>query len=104
MASKPLHNPDAPRTPFQMKEYVVPEIVEAQKFAAEAAEFKRRANDADKTADNYLLLSIIISMALFFTGLSGVTESLRYRRMLLVVPIAIISVVAVQLFRMPVII
>lgn len=104
MASDPLNNPDAPRTPFQMKEYVIPEIEEARKFAQEAAEFKKQANEADRTSDNYLLLSIIISMALFFTGLSGITESVRYRRMLLVVPILIISVVLVKLFRMPVIV
>jgi hypothetical protein len=100
----PLHNPDAPRSPFLLPEYLVPETEDAKKFATEAAGFKQLANQADRNSDNYLFLSIIISMALFFTGLSGITSSHRYKRMLILVPILIISVVLIVLLRLPVII
>jgi hypothetical protein len=104
LETDPLNNPDAPKSPFQMKEYIIPELEEAKQYALQAAEFKKQANEADRTSDNYLFLSIIISMALFFTGLSGITDSRRYQRMLLIVPTVIIAIVLVQLIRMPILI
>ena len=55
-----------------MEEYVVPEIEEAKVFAKQAREFKMAANQADKNSDNYLLLSIVVSMVLFFNFLTGI--------------------------------
>jgi hypothetical protein len=103
-ALDPLKSDDAPKNPFLMKEYIIPEMEEAKKFAAEASRFKKLANQADRNSDNYLFLSIIISMALFFTGLSGITPSYRYQQMLLIMPILILAVVLVLLIGLPVII
>jgi hypothetical protein len=71
LETDPLNNPAVPKSPFQMKEYVIPELEEAKEYALQGAEFKKQANEADRTSDNYLFLLIIISMTLFLAGCPG---------------------------------
>ncbi len=79
----PYNKPNAPMSPFEMKEYVVQEVIEAAKYEKEAASFKKAANVADNRSDNYVLVSLILSMVLFFCGLSGVTNSYTNQRILI---------------------
>ena len=79
----PMHNPDAPASPMQMNEYVLPEEADIAKYDKQAKEFKREANKCDNNADNYLLLSMVLSMVLFFCGLSGVMDSRTNKLILL---------------------
>lgn len=79
----PMNNPDAPISPMQMKEYVMPEEAGISKFAEEANKFKMAANKCDNHSDNYMLLSLILSTVLFFCGLSGVLNSNSNRSILL---------------------
>jgi len=71
----PMNDPEAPVSPMHMKEYVLPEEADIIRYAAEAKKFKMAANKCDNNADNYMLLSLILSMVLFFCGLSGVMDS-----------------------------
>lgn len=103
-ATDPLNNESAPRSPFQMEEYVVPEIEEAKVFAKQAVEFKKAANQADKNSDNYLLLSILISMVLFFTGMAGISKSFHFQKILLTTAIVILILVIFYLLKLPAII
>lgn len=103
-ATDPLNDPSAPVSPFLMEEYVAPEIIEARKFQEQAMAFKKAANQADRNADNYLLLSILIAMVLFFTGLSGITRSGKYQRMLLLTALIVLIMVIVLMLRLPVMI
>jgi hypothetical protein len=87
-----------------MEEYVVPEIEEAKVFAKQAGEFKKAANQADKNSDNYLLLSIVLSMVLFFTGLAGISKSFHFQKILLTTAIVILVLVIFYLLKLPAII
>lgn len=77
------HDPDNPESPFEMDEYYLPEKVEALKYAEKAAAFKKAANESDQYSDNYLMLSVILSMVLFFCGISGITNSAKNKKILL---------------------
>ncbi len=99
----PLNNPNAPLSPMQMEEYVLPEEVDIVKYTAEAKEFKVQANQCDHNADNYMLLSLILSMVLFFCGLSGVMDS-RSNKLILIGFASIIFIVTLYfVIRFPVI-
>lgn len=74
-ALDPLHNPNAPISPMQMKEYEVPEEAEIEKHAEEAKNYKMAANVSDNHSDNYMLLSLVLSSVLFFCGISGMMEA-----------------------------
>jgi hypothetical protein len=99
----PLNNPDAPRSPFDMEEYVLPERAAIEKFDKQAKEFKTAANEADNHSDNYMLLSAILSMVLFFSGLCGAMNSYLNQRILLGLASIIFLVALFFVFRMPVI-
>jgi len=71
----PMNNPNAPLSPMQMKEFILPEEADIARYKAEAKKFKMEANQCDNNADNYMLLSVLLSMVLFFCGLSGVLDS-----------------------------
>lgn len=89
-------------SPLNMIEYVVPESVESIQFAEEAAKFKKLANMADDYSNSYLRLSIIVAMILFFTGLSGVTESYHIQRILLAISVSLFVLVTISSFWIPI--
>lgn len=99
----PYQNTDAPSSPFTMKEYVIPELEEAKKYEAQAISFKKAANTSDKNSDNYVLLSLILSTVLFFSGMCGVTDSRRSQRILLGTASMIFVTALVFIITMPVV-
>ena len=71
IASQPLVNPDAAPTPFDLPEYVIPEVTAAQ-AADERAD--ARFDDAlvyNQRGDNYTVLTIGFAAVLFFGAMSG---------------------------------
>jgi hypothetical protein len=99
----PANNPDAPASPFEMKEYSIPEIKKAQEYAEQAAKFKKAANTADNTSDNYVLLTVILSTVLFFCGIIGITDSIQNKVILLALAMIIFLGDLVYILGMPVI-
>jgi len=100
----PLNNPDAPASPMLMKEYVVPELEEIEKFAEQAKKFKLAANESDNRADNYMFLSLVLSTVLFFCGLSGIMDSYLNQVILIILAGIIYGVVVYFMLSFPVII
>jgi len=100
----PNNNPKAPKSPFEMKEYEVQEVIDAAKYAKEAAGFKKAANIADNHSDNYVLVSVLLSMVLFFCGLSGVMGSRTNQLILLGFAASIFLITLYFVIRFPVII
>ncbi|MFD7072894.1 hypothetical protein ACFV9G_01680 [Nocardioides sp. NPDC059952] len=75
--ARPLKDPDAPATPFDMEEYVIPESVRAS-AADEAADRKFvQALRNNQRGDNYTVLTIGFACVLFFAAIS---ERMRRRR------------------------
>lgn len=103
MKLDPYNNPDAPSSPFTMKEYSVPELEKAKEYEKQALEFNKAANVSDNNSDNYVLLSLILSMVLFFSGMCGVADSRRSQKILLWVASLIFIVAVVFIITMPVV-
>jgi hypothetical protein len=96
-------NPDNISSPFQIKEYVIPELVEAKKYKEKAAGFKKATNIADNNSDNYVLVSLVLSMVLFFSGICGVINSYLNQGILVGIAVLIFLTAGFFLLRMPVI-
>jgi hypothetical protein len=103
MKLDPKNNPEAPPSPFHMEEYVLLEDTEANKYAEEAAGFKKAANESDDNSDNYVLLSLVLSTVLFFSGMSGVTDSVKNQWVLLGVAGFVFLSALVFILQMPVV-
>lgn len=71
IATRPLKNPDAPRSPFAMDSYVPPGEIEAQEADARADDYFADALANNQRGDNYTLLTVLFALVLFFGALSN---------------------------------
>ena len=70
-ATQPLTNPDAPLTPFALREYKLADADRAARLNREAGVRSDAASVANKQADEYMLAVVLFATALFFAGISG---------------------------------
>jgi len=102
LATKPLTNPDAPKTPFEMSDYVVAENSKADALNAEATKQSALAASSLKRADNYMLAVVLFAASLFFAGISTKLRSLRHREALLALGVIIWLGTAIWLATLPI--
>ena len=71
LATDPLNDPDAPRGPTYMDEYVEPAKEQAADKRAEADEAYATGAEAGGTADDYVRITVLLASVLFLVGISG---------------------------------
>jgi hypothetical protein len=101
LATRPLKNPRAPKTPFAMAQYRLKSSQEADRLEVEAAAFSNRAKDANQRADNYMLAVVLFASSLFFAGISIKLESVRLRMVILGLGCAIFLGTAIWVATFP---
>lgn len=102
LALKPLQNPDAPLTPFDMDAYVLEEQIESEKLQAESVELFRKANEANELSDEYVLLTVIFATVLFFTGVAGKFQWRVLDAAMLIMGITVFIYGAVRILNSPI--
>jgi hypothetical protein len=75
--TRPLKNPDAPATPFEMPGYVIPELTGSQQADDRADAKFAEALRNNQRGDNYTVLTVAFATVLFFGALSGRMRSAR---------------------------
>jgi hypothetical protein len=75
VATKPFENPQAPPTPFAMKQYKLAASTEADRIDALAALGSNQAKDGNQRANNYMLAVVLFASVLFFAGISTKMKS-----------------------------
>ncbi len=70
IATQPLRNPDAPLTPFEMPEYQLAALEEAEALEARAVALSEEARRNIQRADNYVLAVVLLAASLFLAGIS----------------------------------
>lgn len=71
LATNPLIDPNAPKSPFEMREYQLPDTVEAGRADDSARKGFQSARMADAIGDAYTQLTVFFAMVLFFSGIAG---------------------------------
>ncbi len=104
LATGPIGNDAAPKTPFEMEEYVVAEQVKAIELSALADEKAAAARTANQNGDNYVLTMVLFASVLFFAGVSS--KLIKWRNRVAVMTFGVIILVAgiVILATLPVLI
>ncbi len=92
LATGPIGNDDAPKTPFQMEEYVVAEQVKAIELANLADERAAAARTANQNGDNYVLTMVLFASVLFFAGVSS--KLIKWRNRVIVMTFGMVILVA----------
>lgn len=70
-ATQPLTNAGAPHSPFDMPEYALADMAEAQRWEDASLAESAAAERAGTISDRYLLFTVIFAAVLFFAGISG---------------------------------
>ncbi len=102
VATDPLDNPDAAATPFELEEYFLADTATADELNQRANERSQAARDANQRSDNYVVLTIVFALVIFFAALSTKLEHPRNRRFLLVGALALMVAGIAVLLSYPV--
>lgn len=101
LATQPLSNTNAPRSPFAMPQYHVRDEGQFAVESARADDLISKAVGANKQSDDYVFLTVILASVSF---LGGVATKMRYPRYLLVILLgaALLVFAVTRLFQAPV--
>jgi len=66
----PLHNPNAPKNPFNMEEYEIADLNIADAYYNLADIDAQEGRAANQQSDNYVMLTVLFATVLFFGGVS----------------------------------
>jgi len=75
LATRPLTNPEAPATPFEMTEYRLATLAESDQLLEEADQQLAEAGVANTRSANYVLLTVLFASVLFFAGITTKFET-----------------------------
>jgi hypothetical protein len=100
--TQPLKNPDAPPSPFAMKEYSLSTLQQSDQMNQLALQKLNEAKAANTLADDYVLLTVLFASALFFGGIGTKMQLRSLRIVLLSLGIVVFVATAVTLFSMPI--
>ena len=101
-ATQPLKNPDAPPSPFAMKEYSLSTLQQADQMNHLALQKLNEAKAANTRADDYVLLTVLFASALFFGGIGTKMQLRGLRIVLLSLGVIVFAATAVTLISMPI--
>jgi hypothetical protein len=101
LATRPLTDPDAPRTPFAMPEYRLEARDRAVDLERRAEEFIAEARTANQTGDDYVLMTIMFALVLLFAGISTNLDNPRAQQALVAAAAIILVVGAVIVATFP---
>lgn len=98
---RPLLDPDAPATPFEMPTYVIPESVAAAEADDRADAKFAEGLENNQRSDNYTMLTVAFATVLFFGALSGRMHSRGAQWAFLIVGWVVFTAAAVLLVTFP---
>ncbi len=99
---RPLQSADAPQTPFDMPQYRLASAEEAANLEVRAEELADSARAANQRGDNYVLVTILYALVLFFAGISSKMDTARARGFLLGVAIVVLVGTTIVVATMPI--
>jgi hypothetical protein len=79
LATDPINNPDAPKSPFAMPEYTPRRADEAARLEQEASETFVDGNAANEISDQYVLNTVVLASVLFLAGVQSRINSVPAR-------------------------
>jgi hypothetical protein len=91
LATDPKNNPDAPKSPFAMPEYVVSYQQESERLEQEASKTFEVGSAANQTSDDYVLNTVILASVLFLAGMQSRIKSVPARMIIVILGLCILA-------------
>jgi hypothetical protein len=101
LETRPLQNPDAPETPFEMDAYQLADLTAAEDYMTEAGVHADAALDANQNSDNHVLTAVALALAIFFAGVSSKLSDHRNRLIAIILSAVIFLGSAIVLLALP---
>ncbi len=101
LATRPLTNPNAPQTPFAMKEYHLPAQDEAERLNAAYYDRLHEADLASGHSSRYVLMTVPFAIVSLFSGLSTRFASPAVKMAIVGLALAVFISAAVVLASLP---
>jgi len=92
LATEPLKNPEAAKTPFDLPEYTNADLEESSRLQEEAEAKFEEGKEANQNGDDYILATVGFASVLFFAGVTTKFKSPRVRVLSLLVAVAAFGV------------
>ncbi len=102
LAERPIGNPDAPRTPFEMEAYELAARAEADRYVVVAEASAQEARDANQTGDTYVLTTVLFAAVLFFAGIASKLDRQWSRSLALFMAILFVVVGVYTISSLPI--
>jgi len=102
LATKPLKNPDAPPTPFGMREYRIEEDGEALRLQEEVQRVVKEAQRQSDISDRYVLVTVPFAVVSLFCGLSSKAWAPQIRMIIVAMAAVVFLGAVVALALLPV--
>jgi len=102
LQTDPFNNPNAPMHPFAMAEYTPPEREAAKHADQEQARMMAAAQQASRSSDQYVLLTVRFAAVLFFGGIVSTFESRRLRTSVFVLAAGLFTLTTIVLATLPI--
>jgi hypothetical protein len=101
LATEPLQNPEAPKTPFDLPEYTNAYLEESEQLTEEAEAKFEEGKDANKNGDDYILGTVLFASVLFFAGITTKFKSPKVRVLSIAVAVGALVFALIGLFSLP---
>lgn len=103
LATRPLENPNAPESPFDMAEYRLAARDEAEAMGEEAGKLSLSAEVAGSIADQYTLSIVILAGALLLAGMAHRFEWVELRIAVVAVALLVLLFSIINIVRLPIV-
>ena len=102
LATEPNINPDAPKSPFTMPEYVVSYQQEAERLEQEASKTFEEGSVANQTSDDYILNTVVLASVLFLAGMQSRIKSVPARMIIVILGLCILAFGLINIATYPI--
>lgn len=102
IAQRPLSDPDAASTPFELGEYRNAAAEEAAQLEQDADAAGATGRQANQRGDNYVMMTIVFALALVLVSVGAKMQSIRIRTAMAIASGCAIALGAIVLFSFPV--
>lgn len=102
LATEPVNNPDAPKTPFDMPEYQLSLTEKANQLEVEAEETFAKGTEANQISDQYILTTVLLASVLFLGGIATRFKAMSARWVIILFSLTILTYGLVNLLSYPI--
>ena len=102
LQTDPIADANAPPSPLDMPEYELAARNTAEELQTAADQASQKARAANQTSDDYVIMTVLAALVLFFAGVASKLIRPRNRVLVLVLAVAILIGTAIRVFTLPI--